>query len=93
MPSSQTSTKLRAGLLRPLPIPSPPWSHIALDYVTSLPPSRDKTTFLTVVDRFSKAAHFFALPGLPSARETVELLVSQVYRIHSLPSLFYTISG
>ena len=38
--------------------------------------SRGKTTILTVVDRFSKAAYFVTLPRLPSARETAELLVS-----------------
>ena len=83
---SKTSNKPRSGLLRPLPIPSRPWSNIALDFVTGLPPSRGNTTILTIIDRFSKAAHFVALPGLPSARETAELMVSQVFRIHGIPS-------
>ena len=41
--SSKTFTKPRAGLLLLLPIPSRPWSHTALDFVTGLPPSRGKT--------------------------------------------------
>ncbi len=75
-----------AGFLRPLPIPSPPWSHIALDFVTGLPPSAGNTVVLTVVDRFSKAAHFIPLPKLPSAKETAQLMVDHVFKIHGLPT-------
>ncbi|KAI3365370.1 hypothetical protein L3Q82_010456 [Scortum barcoo] len=59
-----------SGLLQPLSVPGRPWSHIALDFVTGLPPSNGKTVILTIVDRFSKAAHFVALAKLPTARET-----------------------
>ncbi|KAJ8282532.1 hypothetical protein COCON_G00050510, partial [Conger conger] len=74
-----------AGLLRPLPTPSRPWSHIALDFVTGLPPSQGNTIILTIVDRFSKAVHFVALPKLPSALETAKLLTSHVFRLHGIP--------
>ncbi|KAM9546103.1 uncharacterized protein ACWYII_036596 [Salvelinus alpinus] len=43
------------------------------------------TTILTVVDRFSKAAHFIPLPKIPSAKETAQLMVQHVFRIHGLP--------
>uniref|UniRef100_A0A8K9WM10 Gypsy retrotransposon integrase-like protein 1 n=1 Tax=Oncorhynchus mykiss TaxID=8022 RepID=A0A8K9WM10_ONCMY len=75
-----------AGRLRPLPIPSRPWSHIALDFVTGLPSSAGKTVILTVVDRFSKAAHFIPLAKLPSAKETAQIIIENVFRIHGLPS-------
>ncbi|KAG1940254.1 retrotransposable element, partial [Pimephales promelas] len=75
-----------AGLLRPLPIPSRPWSHIALDFVTGLPASAGKTVILTVIDRFSKAAHFIPLAKLPSAKETAQVIVENVFRIHGLPT-------
>ena len=38
--------------------------------VTGLSPSDGNTAILTVVDLFSKAAHFIPLPKLPSAKET-----------------------
>uniref|UniRef100_A0A8K9Y3I9 Gypsy retrotransposon integrase-like protein 1 n=1 Tax=Oncorhynchus mykiss TaxID=8022 RepID=A0A8K9Y3I9_ONCMY len=75
-----------AGRLRPLPIPSRPWSHIALDFVTGLPSSAGKTVILTVVDRFSKASHFIPLAKLPSAKETAQIIIENVFRIHGLPS-------
>ncbi len=71
--SCKTSNRPPAGLLQPLSVPSRPWSHISLDFVTALPPSHGNTVVLTVVDRFSKAAHFIPLPKLPSARETALL--------------------
>ena len=81
----KSSNQPPAGLLRPLPVPSRPWSHLALDFVTGLPLSQGNTVVLTVVDRFSKAVHFVALPKLPSALETANLLVHHVFRLHGIP--------
>lgn len=74
-----------AGLLQSLPTPHRPWSHIALDFVTGLPVLAGKTTILTVIDRFSKAAHFVALEKLPTAAETSRLLFEHVFRLHGIP--------
>ncbi|KAL6461290.1 hypothetical protein MHYP_G00312560 [Metynnis hypsauchen] len=38
------------------------------------------------MDRFSKACKFVALPKLPSAKETAELLLQHVVRVHGMPS-------
>ncbi|KAI3371470.1 hypothetical protein L3Q82_023567 [Scortum barcoo] len=51
-----------------------------------LPPSKGNTTVLTVVDRFSKMAHFIPLPKLPSAKETAQVMINHVFRIHGLPT-------
>lgn len=67
------------GLLHPLPVPHRPWSDIAVDFVTGLPPSEGNTTVLTVVDRFSKMAHFIPMSKLPSA------MLHHVFRIHGFP--------
>ena len=83
---NKTSTRPLSGLLHPLPIPTRPWSHIAVDFVTGLPNSNGNTTILTIIDRFSKAAHFVALPALPSARGTADLLVPHVFCLHGIPS-------
>ena len=75
-----------AGLLRSLPVPSRPWSCIALDFISGLPVSRGMSIILTIVDRFSKQVHFIPLAKLPSAAETADLLVQHVFRIHGLPT-------
>ncbi|KAG1925678.1 retrotransposable element [Pimephales promelas] len=49
------------------------------------PPSNGMTVVLTVVDRFSKAAHFIPLPKLPSAKETAVTVIDHVFRLHGLP--------
>ncbi len=82
----KTSNRPPEGLLQPLSVPSRPWSHIALDFVTALPPSLGNTVVLTVVDRFSKSAHFIPLPKLPSAKETAATVHNHVFRIHGLPA-------
>ncbi|KAG1957249.1 retrotransposable element [Pimephales promelas] len=84
--TGKTSNRPPDGLLQPLPVPSRPWSHIALDFITALPPSQGNTVVLTVVDRFSKATHFIPLPKLPSAKETALIVVDHVFRIHGLPT-------
>lgn len=82
---NKSSNQPSSGLLHPLPIPRRPWSHLALDFVTGLPPSDGKTVILTVVDRFSKFVHLLPLPKLPSAKEMSDLLVREVFRHHGLP--------
>uniref|UniRef100_A0AAZ1XHU1 Integrase catalytic domain-containing protein n=1 Tax=Oreochromis aureus TaxID=47969 RepID=A0AAZ1XHU1_OREAU len=74
-----------AGQLHPLSTPSRPWSHIALDFITGLPPSAGNTVILTIIDHFSKAANFIALPKLPTALETARLLATHVFRLHGIP--------
>jgi hypothetical protein len=54
------------GKLQPLPIPQRPWSHLSVDFLTDLPPSRGNTTILVIVDRFSKSCRLLPLPGLPT---------------------------
>ncbi|KAL0157145.1 hypothetical protein M9458_048391, partial [Cirrhinus mrigala] len=83
--TSKTPRQLPAGLLQPLPVPNRPWSHLAVDFVTDLPPSQGHTVILSVVDRFSKGFRFIPLPKLPTAMETAEALCNSVFRFYGLP--------
>ncbi|KAL0188416.1 hypothetical protein M9458_015515, partial [Cirrhinus mrigala] len=82
---SKNTNAPSTGELQPLPVPKRPWTHISLDFVTGLPDSQGKNTILTIVDRFSKAVHLVALPGLPSAKSTAELILEHVVRLHGFP--------
>ncbi|KAI3365894.1 hypothetical protein L3Q82_000868 [Scortum barcoo] len=56
----KSSHRAPAGFLKPLPIPHRPWSHIAVDFVSGLPPSQALETASLLTD------HVFRLHGLPT---------------------------
>jgi len=58
---SKTEHLHPAGLLQPLEVPSSVWADIAMDFIEGFSRIGGKTVVLTVVDRFSKYAHFIAL--------------------------------
>ncbi len=88
----KSSNQRPAGLLHPLPIPQRPWSHISMDCITGLPVSEGNSVVL-VVDRFSKASHFIALPKLPSAKDTAEIVLQNIARINGIPVDIVTDQG
>lgn len=90
---SKSSRKPPFGLLRLLPVPHCPWSHISLDFVTGLPPFNNHTTILTVVDHFSKMVHFIPLSKLPSAKEMADLLIHHIFHLHGNPQDIVTDRG
>ncbi len=59
--------------------------EIVIDCVTDLPNSRTFTSLLTVIDHFSKACHLMPLVKLPTAFETAEILLEQVFCFYGLP--------
>lgn len=67
---NKSSPQPPAGHLQPLSIPTHPWSHISMDFITGLPPSKGKTVILSIIYRFYKACNFIALSKLPSSAET-----------------------
>lgn len=72
------------GATAPTTHPSPPVVANCCG-LAGLPPSEGKTVVLTIVDRFSKAAHFIPLGKLPSVLETANLVVIHVFRLHGIP--------
>ena len=75
-----------SGPLLPLPIPSRPWTHLSMDFITDLPRSSGKSVILVVVDRFSKMVHFIPFPGLPNAKTLAQAFVDHIVKLHGIPS-------
>jgi hypothetical protein len=83
-----------AGTLRPLPIPDKPWRTISIDFVGPLPATKDYFNYiLVVVDKFSKMAHFIATTTNVTSKETAELLINNIVRLHGLPDAIISDRG
>uniref|UniRef100_A0A8C5N3N2 Gypsy retrotransposon integrase-like protein 1 n=1 Tax=Leptobrachium leishanense TaxID=445787 RepID=A0A8C5N3N2_9ANUR len=82
---NKSQRNLPVGLLQPLPIPDRPWSHISMDFIVDLPASKGNTVILTIVDLFSRMAHFVPLPKLPSALDLVPVFINNVVKLHGIP--------
>jgi hypothetical protein len=74
------------GLLQPLDVPTTVWADVAMDFVEALPKVNGKTVILTVVDRFSKAAHFIPLSHPYTATSVARVFFAEVVRLHGIPS-------
>lgn len=74
-----------SGFLSPLPIPQSEWTDISYDFIVKLPTSKGFDSILTVVDRFTKRAHFIACNEAINAQGTADLFVQNVWKHHSTP--------
>ena len=74
-----------ADLLQPLDVPSATWSDIAMDFVEGFPRVAGKSVVLTVVDRFSKMAHFILLGHPDSALSVAQAFFANIVKLHGFP--------
>jgi transposase InsO family protein len=74
-----------AGLLQPLSVPSSVWRDIALDFVERFPKDGGKSVILTVVDRFSKYAHFITLGHPYSATTVAKSFFDNIVKLQGVP--------
>lgn len=58
-----------------------------MDFITGLPHSNGWDVIMVVVDRFTKATHFFGLAHPYTACSVVATFVRQVVHLHGVPSL------
>jgi hypothetical protein len=74
-----------AGLLQPLPVPDQVWSDISMDFIEGFPKRGGKSVILTVIDRFSKYAHFIPLSHPYSSSSVAKVFFDNVVRLHGIP--------
>jgi hypothetical protein len=74
-----------AGLLQPLTVPSDMWCDITLNFVEGFPRVGGKSVILTMVDRFSKYAHFIALGHPYSATTVAKAFFDTIVKLHGVP--------
>jgi hypothetical protein len=73
-------------LLQPLEVPSRVWEDISLDFIEGLPKVHGKSVILTVVDHFSKYAHFIALSHPYTTISVARAFFEGIVRLHGFPS-------
>jgi hypothetical protein len=78
------------GTLQPLPIPPAIWRDISMDFITSLPKSRNKSVIMVVVDRLSKYAHFCTLQHPFTASIVAQIFMDQVFKLYAMPHSIVT---
>ena len=74
-----------ASLLQPLPIPSCIWADVSLDFIEALPKVHGKSVLLTVVDCFSKYAHFIPLGHPYTTSSVARAFFQDIVRLHGFP--------
>jgi hypothetical protein len=83
---NKTETLRPAGLLQPLDVPSQVWADISMDFIEGLPKVGGKSVILTVVDRFSKYAHFIVLSHPYTAASVARAFFDGIVCLHGFPS-------
>jgi len=74
------------GLLPPLPVPAAVWADLAMDFVEGFPKVNGKSVILTVVDCFSKYAHFIPISHPYTAASVARVFFDEIIRLHRIPS-------
>ncbi|MCO5564476.1 hypothetical protein L7F22_018137 [Adiantum nelumboides] len=74
------------GLLQPLQIPTTPWESIAIDFIFGLPKtSSGNEGIWTIVDQFSKQAHFIPVWKQITVKQMTKIFLVTVFKYHGMP--------
>jgi hypothetical protein len=74
-----------AGLLYALTLPNLVWDNITIDFIEGFPRVYGKTVVFTVVDRFSKYAHFIPFGQSYIPVSVAKAFFNNIVKLHGIP--------
>ena len=81
---TKSSTQKVPGLLHSLPIPTRPWSSIAMDFVGPFPESHGHDYLWVVICRLTSMVHLVPVRTTTTASELAWLYIREIVRLHRL---------
>lgn len=75
---------LPGGLLKNLPIPSRPWTHITMDFIEGSPPSQSYNCIWFVMDQLTKYNHFIPLSHPYIATNLAQSFIKHIFNYHGM---------
>ena len=83
----KSDSRAKAGLLKPLEIPSRKWAHVTMDLVIDLLEANRFTAIVVFVDKLTKMVHLARCKKGFTAMEYAQIFVDNVFRLHGLPEV------
>ena len=83
----KSDSRAKAGLLKPLEMPSRKWAHVTTDLVTDLPKSNGFTAIVVFVGKFTNMVHLAGCKKEVTTMEYAQIFIDNVFRLHSLPEV------
>ena len=83
----KSNNRAKAGVLRPLEIPSRKWAYVTTNLVTNLPESNGFTAIVVFIDKLTKMVHLIGYKKEVTTMEYAQIFVDNVFRLHGLPEV------
>ena len=75
----KSDSRAKAGLLKPLEIPSRKWAHVTTDLVTNLPESNGFTAIVVFVDKLTKMVHLVGCKKEVTTMEYAQIFIENAF--------------
>ena len=75
----KSDRRAKAGLLKPLEIPSRKWAHVTTNFVTDLPESNGFMAIVVFIDKLTKMVHLAGCKNEVTATEYAQIFVDNVF--------------
>ena len=83
----KSNSRAKAGLLKPLEIPSRKWAHVTTDLITDLPELNGFAAIVVFIDKLTKMVHLAGCKKEVTTMEYTQIFIDNVFRLHGLPQV------